>query len=61
MSESDLEKFQLMKSILVTAKEFSLPSLAYSSSLKMDEAGSFKMLVPIYQTTQHYIPEDSNL
>jgi hypothetical protein len=27
----------------------------------MDEAGSFKMLVPIYQTTQHYIPEDSNL
>jgi hypothetical protein len=32
-----------------------------SSTLKMDTAGSSEMLVPPYHSTQHHIPEHSNL
>jgi hypothetical protein len=35
--------------------------VAYSSAMKMKEAGSFKTLVSIYQTTWHHILEDSNI
>jgi hypothetical protein len=38
-----------------------LPCLAYSSTLKMKASDSSKTTVTIYQTTEQYISEDSNL
>jgi hypothetical protein len=35
--------------------------VAYSSALKMEVAGSFETIVPIYQATRLLILEDSNL
>jgi hypothetical protein len=38
-----------------------LSHASYSSNLKMEVIHSSKTLIPTYQTTQCYIPEDRNL
>jgi hypothetical protein len=35
--------------------------MIYSSAVKMEVVGSFKMLVPIYQTTQYHTLEGNTL
>jgi hypothetical protein len=35
--------------------------LTHSSTMKMEAVGTSRTLVPIYQTTQHNIPEGCNL
>jgi hypothetical protein len=41
--------------------DISIFSAEYHLALKMEVVGSYEMLIPIYQFTQHQIPDDCNL